>query len=108
MHIPVVSGPNALWDAAPDQPYVTGLSLEHREILVTKVLDAEPDHREEQPEHSIWPFILAVFSCIGLWGSIFYAWWFSVGFALAGLAMIGWFWPKDREVQRHLARERAR
>src|SRR5205823_3337785 len=39
LHIPVVSGPNAVWNAAPDQPYVTGLSFEKRQILVTKVLD---------------------------------------------------------------------
>ena len=106
VHIPVVSGVNALWDEAPDQPYVTGMSLDQREILVTKVLDAQPDHREELPHESIFPFILAVTSTVGLIGSIFFAWWFTIGAILSGLALIGWFWPKRDEVARHLRRER--
>src|ERR1043166_7079937 len=28
LHLPTVAGPNALWDAAPDQPIVEGLSLD--------------------------------------------------------------------------------
>src|SRR6059058_5881764 len=28
LHIPVVSGPNAIWDAAPNQPYVTGMRFD--------------------------------------------------------------------------------
>ena len=33
-HIPVVSGPNAIWDAAPDQPYVVGIRSDIRELPV--------------------------------------------------------------------------
>jgi len=106
VHIPVVTGQNAIWDAAPDQPHVTGLSLTTREILVTKVLDAQPSHREELPEESIWPFILALTSSLGLIGSIFFGWWLTIGAVLSGLALIGWFWPKREEVARHLRRER--
>src|SRR6266498_2232070 len=43
VHFPTVAGLNAVWDAAPDQPYVTGMRFDKREILVTKALDAEPD-----------------------------------------------------------------
>ncbi len=106
LHIPVVSGLNAIWDAAPDQPYVTGMAFDKREILVTKTLDAEPDHREELPAHSIWPFVLALTTTLALAGSIFYAWWFTVGAILTGLAGIGWFWPTKEEVREELIRER--
>src|ERR1041385_5874361 len=78
LHIPVVSGLNAVWDMAPDQPYVTGMRFDKRELLVTRVLDAEPDHREEIPAHSWAPFFLAVTSSFGLIGSIFYAWYFTL------------------------------
>ena len=107
LHIPVVSGPNAIWNAAPDQPYVTGLSFEKRQILVTKVLDAEPDHREELPDISIWPFLLAVASTFGLIGSIFYAWFFPIGLVLAGIVGIGWFWPKPQDIEHQLKTDAA-
>src|SRR5207245_10622047 len=94
LHVPVVSGVNAVWDAAPDQPYVTGMRFDKREVLVTKTLDAEPDHREELPGHSIWPFVLALTTTVALAGSIFYAWWFTVGAILSAVPLVGWFWPK--------------
>ena len=106
LHIPVVSGPNAVWDAAPDQPYVTGLRFDKREVLVTHTLDAEPDHREEVPGPSKWPFILSLTTTLGLAGSIFFAWWFTVGAIVSGIALIGWFWPSREEVREHLLRER--
>ena len=107
LHIPVVSGANAVWDAAPDQPYVTGMRFDRREVLVTKTLDAEPDHREEMPAHSIYPFILALTTTLGLAGSIFYAWWFVVGMILTTIAGIGWFWPSKEDVREELRREMA-
>jgi len=92
LHLPTVAGPNALWDAAPDQAIVEGLALDEREILVTHVLDAEPSHREELPTHSIWPFIVALATTFCLIGAIFYAWIFTVGAVITGFTLIGWFW----------------
>jgi cytochrome c oxidase subunit I len=106
LHLPVVSGPNALWDAAPDQPYVVGQPYNKRELLITRVLDAQPDHREELPDHSFVPFILAVVTCVSLWGAIFYAWWFTFGYVAAGIVMIFWFWPPKKKMYEDLARER--
>jgi cytochrome c oxidase subunit 1 len=94
VRLPVVSGPNALWDATPDQPQVIGVATDKREVLVTRVLDAEPDHREELPSHSPWPFVTAAATAFGLIGSIFYAWYFTIGSALAGLMFIGWYWTE--------------
>jgi hypothetical protein len=102
---PVVSGPNALWDAAADQPVVVGLNTEKREILVTHVLDAQPSHREELPGHSLAPFLLCCATTIGLVGSIFFAWIFPIGMGLIGLVMIYWFWPRKEDVIDHLLEE---
>jgi cytochrome c oxidase subunit 1 len=106
LHVPTVSGPSANWDAAPDQPYVTGLRFDKRNVLVTRTLDAEPDHVEEIPAHSPWPFVLALTSLLGLWGAIFFAWWFSIGLVISGIALVGWFWPKEEELREHVVRER--
>jgi cytochrome c oxidase subunit 1 len=102
---PVVSGPNALWDAAPDQPVVVGLRSDVREVLITQVLDAQPSHREEIPGHSLAPFTLAAATTIGLIGSIFFAWIFPIGMGLVGMVMTYWFWPRKVNVIDHLVRE---
>jgi hypothetical protein len=70
------------------------------------VLDAEPDHTEMLPGHSLWPFILGCTTCVGLWGAIFFAWWFTIGVVLSGIALIGWFWPSDDELEDHILREK--
>ena len=87
-----------MWDAGPDQPVVVGMRTDVREILVTRTLDADPDHREDLPGHSIWPLVLAVTTCIGLWGAIFYAWWFTIGSVLSGIVLVAWFWPGKEEL----------
>jgi len=101
VRLPVVAGPNALWDATPDQPQVVGVSTKKRQILVTKVLDAEPDHVEDLPGHSIWPFITALTTTFGLIGSIFYAWYFTIGAILTGAALICWFVVEAKEHSKH-------
>ena len=106
LHVPVVSGPNAVWDAAVDQPFVTGMRFDKREVLVTKTLDAEPDHVEELPGNSLSPFLLTVTTTVTLIGSIFYAWYFSFGLVAVGIALMYWFWPEEEVVREHLIRER--
>ena len=99
---------SAVWDAAPDQPYVTGIRFDRREVLVTKILDAEPDHKHELPGHSLAPFVLAVTTTIGLIGSIFYGSWFIVGLVLSGPVLIYWFWPRSEDAREQLLMEEAR
>ena len=60
MHIPVVESRYPLWDRSDPMPVVTGLSHTCRESLVTSVKDAEPQHRMDHPDSSIWPFLMAV------------------------------------------------
>ena len=49
LHIPVVEGPNALWDRSDPAPVVTGLRSDCREVLVTDVIDAEPTNKYDIP-----------------------------------------------------------
>ena len=83
-----------LWDNPPDQPVVVGLQNDIRDVLVTHVLDATPDHRLEFPEPSIWPFAAAV-ATTGLFiGSIFTPWAVVYGTVPLFITLTGWFWPK--------------
>ena len=73
---------------------VTGLRSDARELLITGVVDAEPDHRSELPSPSIWPF-LAALATAGLFiGSIFTPWAVPIGAVPLFMTLVGWFWPK--------------
>src|SRR5688500_12419706 len=59
-HIPVVQGRAALWSRTPDEPAVTGLRSDVREVLVTTVMDAEPVYRHKHPGPSLAPLAMAI------------------------------------------------
>jgi cytochrome c oxidase subunit 1 len=95
IHAPTVAGRDPVWDNPPDQPIVVGLRADVRDVLVTHVLDAEPDHRSEFPEPSKWPLLTAI-ATTGLFiGSIFTPWAVVYGALPVFVAMTGWFWPKS-------------
>jgi cytochrome c oxidase subunit I+III len=90
-----VSSRDPLWEDPPDQPVVVGLRSDKRDVLVTTVLDAAPDHRNVFPEPTIWPLLTAV-AVSGLFiGSIFTPWAVVVGAIPVTIAMTAWFWPKE-------------
>src|SRR5690606_251370 len=60
VHLPVVEGLYPVWERSSERPVVTGLNAERREILVTTVLDAEPDSRHEHPGPTVWPLLCAL------------------------------------------------
>jgi cytochrome c oxidase subunit I+III len=91
---PTAAGRDPLWDNPPDQPIVTGLRDDAREILVTHVLDAEPDHRYRSPDPSYWPFLTAITTTILFIWSIFTPWGVVYGALPLFVTMVGWFWPK--------------
>jgi len=91
---PTVAGRDPLWENPPDQPVVVGLRTDVRDVLVTHVLDAEPDHRSEFPAPSIWPLITALATTALFIGSIFTPWAVVWGAIPVFIATIGWFWPK--------------
>jgi cytochrome c oxidase subunit 1 len=93
LHLPVVSSRDPRWMDPGDQRIVTGLRTDRREVLVTSILEAEPDHRAVLPGSSLWPFLTALGVSIGLAGSIFYFSWYYVALALSAIGLTGWFWP---------------
>jgi cytochrome c oxidase subunit 1 len=94
LEIPIVEGRHAVWERSADRPVVTGLRSDIREVLVTDVMDAEPAHRDEFPEPSIWPFLAAVATSAFFVASIFTPWAVVYGLPPIGVTLIGWFWPK--------------
>jgi cytochrome c oxidase subunit 1 len=74
---------------------VTGIRNDRREVLVTSVLDAEPQHRCVLPHSTIWPFIAALGISIGLVWSVFTFAGYYLATALGMVGVIGWFWPRE-------------
>jgi cytochrome c oxidase subunit 1 len=99
LRIPTVAGRDTLWTQPPDQPEVVGLRSDVRQVLVTKMLDAEPDHIEEFPESTIWPLMAALATTALFIGSIFTPWAVVWGTIPVTLALVGWFWPKKRDAE---------
>jgi cytochrome c oxidase subunit I+III len=105
LDLPTVGGREPLWENAPDQPVVTGLREDMREVLVTKPMDAEPDHRTEFPYPTIWPFLAALATTVLFIGSIFTPWALVWGTPPLAITMIGWFWPDRFRAARRRAME---
>jgi cytochrome c oxidase subunit I+III len=94
---PTVAGREPLWDNPPDQPIVVGLRADVRDVLVTHVLDAEPDHRLEFPDPSIWPLLTAMATTAMFIWSIFTPWGVVYGSLPVFVTMVGWFWPRSAD-----------
>jgi len=105
LDLPTVNGREALWDAASDQPVVVGLHEDVREILTTRLMDAEPEGRDEFPGPTIWPFVAAVVTTALFIGSIFRPIAVSIGAIPLAIALIGWFWPTHEESARRRERD---
>jgi cytochrome c oxidase subunit I+III len=99
LDLPTVGSRDPLWEDPPDQPVVTGLREDVREVLSTKPLDADPGHRELLPEPSIWPFLAALATSFLFVTSIFTPWGFVWGLVPLTITLIGWFWPTRREAE---------
>jgi cytochrome c oxidase subunit 1 len=99
--LPIIEGRSPLWERTPDAPLVIGLRSDCREVLVTRVLDAQPDHRTEFPQPSVWPFATALSITMLFAVSLFTPWGVVIGGVPSTIALIFWFWPKkaDTEVQ---------
>jgi cytochrome c oxidase subunit 1 len=107
LHLPTVPSRSPLWDTTPETPVVTGLRTDMREILVTSMLDAEPDSRMRLPEPSIWPFLAALAIGVTFIMLMFTFWALPVGVVLLSIAFIGWGWPTRREHELQVAEEKA-
>ncbi|MBM0108056.1 cytochrome c oxidase subunit I [Steroidobacter sp. S1-65] len=97
MHIPVVTGREALWQPEPRQ-VLEGLSPAHREVLCTSALAAVPDIRQHSAEPSIWPFWTAIATAIWFIASIFDARAVLWGSLPVAVCLIAWMWPTPPRV----------
>ncbi|MCW8193917.1 cytochrome c oxidase subunit I [Proteobacteria bacterium 005FR1] len=95
-HIPVVSSRSPMWDVARtgERPVVGGLRADRREILLTTVLDAEPQAAQVMPSPSPWPFFLAVAVAFGFVGVMYIPLLFVWAFFVSFLMIVGWLWPR--------------
>jgi cytochrome c oxidase subunit I+III len=91
--LPTVSGRYALWTMQREQPTVYGLQASQREVLVTSLLDAEPDHRTSLPGPTLWPLLAALGSGVTFIVALFTPWGIVWGGLLTGAMLIGWYWP---------------
>jgi cytochrome c oxidase subunit I+III len=92
--LPTVNGRYALWTLRRAQPIVHGVENGRREVLVTRLVDAQIDHRSELPGPTLWPLWAALASGVTFIVAIFSAWAIPGGALLLGVALCGWYWPK--------------
>ena len=88
-----VEGLYPLWEEEASRAPIVGFNPEEREVLVTHVLDAEPDHRKTFPAPTIWPLLTAISTTVLFIWSIFSPWGVVYGAIPAAVCLIGWFWP---------------
>ena len=105
LRIPTVAGRDTLWTQPPNQPVVTGLRSDQRQVLITSMLDADPDHVEQFPQPSLWPLWAALAATALFIGSIFTPWAVVWGAIPVAITLIGWFWPKGKQVEERHPRE---
>jgi cytochrome c oxidase subunit I+III len=96
LELPTVNGREALWEAAPNQPIVIGVREDIPEVLITNSLDSEPQHKDEMPGASIWPFLTAITVSIAFIWSIFSPWGIAYGAIPVVITLIGWLWPRGQ------------
>jgi cytochrome c oxidase subunit 1 len=106
LHVPVCTSGHPLWDEAETRLVVTGLRTDIRENLCTTLTDAEPDHRHDSPEPTIWPFMAALATGVMFITAIFTAWGLVVGLILLFPPCVMWGWPNKDEQERRLSGER--
>jgi cytochrome c oxidase subunit I+III len=95
-HIPLVTGDHPLWEHE-QPPVLRGLKVDRRELVLTSVLDAQPDVREPSVASSIWPLWAAIAVGAMFLASIFSPWAVVIGSVPIAVALVGWFWPKSVE-----------
>jgi cytochrome c oxidase subunit I+III len=102
---PVAQGRAALWSRTPDAPVVTGLRTDKQEVLLTSMLDAEPESRHLHPKPTIIPLVTALGLGVMLYSLIYTPWGLIWGTGAIGIGLIIWGWPDHH---RHPPLERPR
>ena len=97
IHVPIVTSREPLWHEPQNKPVVTGLATNKKEVLITRFLDAEPDHLYVIPTATPWPFVTALATGAMLVAGLFTPWAFGIGIPIAAVAATCWFWPSTKE-----------
>jgi cytochrome c oxidase subunit I+III len=97
LELPVVRGRWALWDERGQREVVRGIRSDRREVLVTEVLDGEPQTKSVLPGPTPWPFIAACAVSLTFGGAIFTPWAVPIGALLSFFGFVGWLWPREEE-----------
>ena len=97
LRIPVVTAREPVWARTPEDAFVTGLRDDHRDILVTTVLDANPDALHEHPGPTLAPLATAIATVITFIILIFNPWGLVIGLVLSIPPLLWWGWPKRAE-----------
>jgi cytochrome c oxidase subunit I len=95
LRIPVVTSLYPLWAERAALPVAGGLAVGRREVVVTTLAEGQPEARESSPSNSIWPLLTALATTVMLIWSIFWAGAVIWGSIPIGVALTGWFWPKN-------------
>jgi cytochrome c oxidase subunit I+III len=90
---PIVHGLYPRWTAADGPTAVVGLRRDRREVLVTRILDAEPDYRAVLPGPSYAPLLLAMAATVAFLGVVYDEMFVPVGGLLTFAALVYWHWP---------------
>src|SRR5688572_8912204 len=98
-HIPIVASRSPMWSEGPDMPGASGLRSDIREVLVTTVLDAEPDARHDDPEPTIAPFLVSLAVGVMFITAIFTPWGIPIGTALLFITLTVWFYPRRQQTE---------
>jgi cytochrome c oxidase subunit I+III len=98
-YLPSVRSRSPLWSDERDAPLITGLSVSHPEVLVTTLVEAEPDHRLVLPGRSLSPLALSAAVGITVIACIFNPWGLVYGAPLCGAALVAWFWPSGHHTR---------
>jgi cytochrome c oxidase subunit 1 len=96
--IPIVESGYPLWDRSNPMPVATGLATDRREVLCTTIRDAHPESRDDSPDPSVWPFLMAIATGVTFIAFIFTPMAIPVGAVLFLVTGVGWFWPKGEKV----------
>jgi len=106
--IPVVNARSPLWEETGPLRGVAGLRTDVCDVLVTTLLDAEPDNRHRHPPPTIWPLVAALATGVTFITLIFTPWGAVIGFPLLFLGFFGWAWPHGRDHREQLSIEAER
>ncbi|MDQ2643765.1 MAG: cytochrome ubiquinol oxidase subunit I, partial [Myxococcota bacterium] len=82
------------WEPSAGARWVVGMRPSEREILITGLLDAAPDHRVVLPKPALSPLLAALATAGMIVACLFTPWGLPAGLLVLGAALVGWLWPE--------------